>query len=1607
MGKTMHKKIKGMSRLAQTALISFFTLLLTVGIYQVWWHDAQAAIANSQAWSSVSAATTFPAAAGTTYAISAGTNRLLVVAVQSTIQAAATQTCTVSWGGKSLTQATENGSTSRQAHTFLFYLKEADIAAATGTTLITTITGGTSSYNYVRAAVYTGVDQTTPVSMVSSFISSATASTAVGPLSPTLTIPTGGQAVEIINLTRTGSTTTRTITAATPWTTLLTSVTATGAGTTIGARNYMLGDTTAGTGVTSSYTASGTTLSAISAMVINPLSNSTLTVSGNTLVAPTGTRLDTDTAVVMQRVQVAGSGTMELNSLTLDDLGTASVLAGAEIYISPTSATVLPVDAVLIGSAPNWAGTSTQIALTGGTTANRTLGGTQPLTKYIYIVYNMSSGQATKTVRSSITAVGVVSPNIGATGLTLSSNTVTLDYSGNLLATSAVTTGASNAKDSDAAVVMQHFKVDCNTAFDNALALSSLTLQELGTTAMVSAVKIYVSTTEEADQTKLPAKAIQVAQIDDWNKASTVIPLVTDFGASAADLTVLAGTSKYLYVVYSMYYPDDADYVAGKTAQSKVTAVGTASPDTGVTGLSYLSNSITLTRGTWSRITSCGGCHDTANILDEVARNSTATYGREGRFPGSHYAHSNKMAYDCSTCHQKPTVYNHANGFINFSGMLHGDKYTRSTSNKVATSNTNSTFGTCNTTSCHGQNSPVWGANTSLPQCQKCHADQNSATFYSNAIPQVTSPTDSHVGAHDAHLKGSSNYTAAYTCATCHTTPATVGAAGHMDGTTQVDYPIGSAARNNGVSASYSAVDGSCVTYCHGSGFATASKGSNTAPVWSNTAYLSGTPGLAECATCHGFPPSTSDHDGLVPASLGTCHDCHLNVNTDATFVSKGVHINGSVDSNVTSCNVCHKTAKSTYRRQIIGTGGDFDGTKVSHHVKNATDTVNDNSCSVCHDQTNHKTYSNGVSVYLKNLNTGTSVLYDGTTSTAANLAAACSSCHDATHSTTTPFSDSGDVTNPPNINWTTGSAAHQTVNGCYNCHGNAAATNTTTDPTINGHSGSTAKMLRTLTNPYNAAVKVNVATNYCYNCHGTTVANGATDAIQAQIAKTYGHKNVTCGDCHNMHSANGGNGAGNHALGGAMAGALVGAVGNTPVYGGAGSAGLPGVTGTTLYFKNTTPGTPTAKQNTSTLINVTAFTSRDMSTGTGATASTQAISIPTATVASTHFMGTAFVSPAMTAGTLPAQTYSVNVAVNASSTTSPNRARLVAYAYKWNGTTATLIAGPTTNTGAYLPTTKATQTITLSSATATTVAAGDRVVIEVYVVTGTSATTAAMTATLYYGSATDTSNVTMATGATWVAASSYTSSTATLEYQICFKCHAGTNATTGGGLITAPTAAAAFTDLSMEFNPANASRHPVGSALAVANQLTAAKLAGGWAPGAVMTCSDCHATDTAASKGPHGSAVKWMLAGTNKAWPYTTAAGNGGSTGTLYTPATYNTGTGTTNGLFCLNCHTIRPATGGNNWHSNSDITGGQHGTNAIVACASCHIRVPHGGKISRLLQATNAPARYMSNGNGATSSYDSWGSNTTGAIKGSTMSSASFNSSCSQHNSASGETW
>ncbi|MFL5274307.1 MAG: hypothetical protein ACJ79E_19780, partial [Anaeromyxobacteraceae bacterium] len=250
---------------------------------------------------------------------------------------------------------------------------------------------------------------------------------------------------------------------------------------------------------------------------------------------------------------------------------------------------------------------------------------------------------------------------------------------------------------------------------------------------------------------------------------------------------------------------------------------------------------------------------------------------------------------------------------------------------------------------------------------------------------------------------------------------------------------------------------------------------------------------------------------------------------------------------------------------------------------------------------------------------------------------------------------------------------------------------------------------------------------------------------------------------------------------------------------------------------------------------------------------------------------------------------------------------------------------------------------------------------------------------------------------------------TATAEYQICFKCHTGwafgTTPPTGPSTL-------AETDLAQEFNVNNKSVHPVVNTLAAqtgstAKGLVASQLLAPWntSPGAqTMTCSDCHNSDAAspAAQGPHGSAVRFMLSGTNKAWPYTVA---GATSGTAFRVATSETGLGTANGLFCRNCHPQQNSTGSNSLHRNSNVTGGQHGSSSAFACTGCHVRIPHGGKVSRLLVTTNAPARYKvgtpifsSITKGATKDSYSTSGFPTGFARGG----------CSQHSSTAGaEAW
>ncbi|HUL57833.1 MAG TPA: CxxxxCH/CxxCH domain-containing protein [Anaeromyxobacteraceae bacterium] len=212
----------------------------------------------------------------------------------------------------------------------------------------------------------------------------------------------------------------------------------------------------------------------------------------------------------------------------------------------------------------------------------------------------------------------------------------------------------------------------------------------------------------------------------------------------------------------------------------------------------------------------------------------------------------------------------------------------------------------------------------------------------------------------------------------------------------------------------------------------------------------------------------------------------------------------------------------------------------------------------------------------------------------------------------------------------------------------------------------------------------------------------------------------------------------------------------------------------------------------------------------------------------------------------------------------------------------------------------------------------------------------------------------------------------ATAEYEICFKCH-----TSYAFGTTVPTATAANggsgqaeTDQAQEFSTGNLSGHPVVAGLSsyansgTPKNLAAAVLLAPWSSNMgtqTMLCTDCHNTDTAspAVQGPHGSAYPFMLAGANKRWPYQS---NGT---TLWALSNSETSIGTSDGLFCRNCHPrmYTSSSAYSNYYHYRVYS--QHSSSLGTNCVSCHLVIPHGGKVGRLVATTNTPARYLISGN------------------------------------------
>ncbi|QWV92802.1 CxxxxCH/CxxCH domain-containing protein [Geomonas oryzisoli] len=302
----------------------------------------------------------------------------------------------------------------------------------------------------------------------------------------------------------------------------------------------------------------------------------------------------------------------------------------------------------------------------------------------------------------------------------------------------------------------------------------------------------------------------------------------------------------------------------------------------------------------------CASCHKDMSTLQENANDLNL---------GSHKRHTVDSAYSCSICHgtgysASATGASHADGTINlaFTAKATGTTYSQQVDNAPGDG-----YGTCSTSSCHGRATRNWGVSTTLPTCEKCHGSANTAITSATFKDTAGSPASPYVGTHVSHLAGTHNYSNPITCDQCHSVPATVDAAGHMDGL-PATLTWGSLATSPSITAgtlganmapSYTASGRICNnTYCH-AGLRKAdgsAQGTGSAPSWNDPAYLGGT----GCNKCHSYPPA-------YPHSSSTnCSACHNHVaQSNVAFVDKSKHLDGTIEVTVDDCLGCHSSVNA------------------------------------------------------------------------------------------------------------------------------------------------------------------------------------------------------------------------------------------------------------------------------------------------------------------------------------------------------------------------------------------------------------------------------------------------------------------------------------------------------------------------------------------------------------------------------------------------------------------------------------------------------------------------------------------------------------------------
>lgn len=152
------------------------------------------------------------------------------------------------------------------------------------------------------------------------------------------------------------------------------------------------------------------------------------------------------------------------------------------------------------------------------------------------------------------------------------------------LTTTGRTVVAASASEGDVDVQMEYIQLDCDGAGDNSIEITSVTVDDLqiaATTGIVDNLEVYMGP-DTVWANRYSGNGIQGT----WNGDSQSIDITS---IAQGDRTIVCTTPKYAWIVYDLNASS-----APNAIQSRVTDVGVAGTDNGLTGLTYDSNNLTI-----------------------------------------------------------------------------------------------------------------------------------------------------------------------------------------------------------------------------------------------------------------------------------------------------------------------------------------------------------------------------------------------------------------------------------------------------------------------------------------------------------------------------------------------------------------------------------------------------------------------------------------------------------------------------------------------------------------------------------------------------------------------------------------------------------------------------------------------------------------------------------------------------------------------------------------------------------------------------------------------------------------------------------------------------